>query len=75
MSDALSGLGRLEVYWDEKQKGLWYVETVDGTTNKYVFKINEKIKVGKKKIITNTFVTAGIIDKRNLSVSEIIKIK
>lgn len=75
LSDALSDLGRLEVYWDEKQKGLWYVETVDGTTNKYVFKINEKIKVGKKKIITNTFVTAGIIDKRNLSVSEIIKIK
>lgn len=75
LADALSGLGRMEVYWDEKQKGLWYVETVDGTTNKYVFRINEKIKADGQRITVNSFVTAGIIDKRNLNMFEIIKIK
>lgn len=75
LADALSDLGRLEVYWDEKQKGLWYVETVDGITNKYVFRINEKIKADGQRITVNSFVTAGIIDKRNLNMFEIIKIK
>ena len=75
LADALSDLGRMEVYWDEKLKSLWYIDTVDGITNKYVFRINEKIKATGQKITVNSFVTAGIIDKSTLKMIELIKIK
>lgn len=75
MADALSDLGRMEVYWDGKLKGLWYIDTMDGITNKYVFRVNEKIKANGQKITVNSFVTAGIIDKSTLKMIELIKIK
>lgn len=75
LADALSDLGRMEVYWDGKLKGLWYIDTMDGITNKYVFRVNEKIKANGQKITVNSFVTAGIIDKSTLKMIELIKIK
>lgn len=48
---------------------------MDGITNKYVFRVNEKIKANGQKITVNSFVTAGIIDKSTLKMIELIKIK
>lgn len=75
MRDALAGLEDLEVYWDDRMKNLWFVETEGNTACKYVFRLNERIKADGGKITANAFITAGIINKRNLNMAEIHKIK
>ena len=51
------------------------MDTTDDITCKYVFRINERIKIDGRKITANAFITAGIIDKRNLNMAELFKIK
>lgn len=75
MRDALVNLEELEAYWDERKKSLWFVDTKDDITCKYVFRINERIKIDGRKITANAFITAGIIDKRNVNMAELFKIK
>ena len=75
MRDALVNLEELEAYWDDRKKSLWFVDTKDDITCKYVFRINERIKTDGRKITANAFITAGIIDKGNLNMAELFKIK
>ena len=75
LSDALTMLDNMEVYWDSRLDSLWYVETIGETTYKYVFKLNERIKINKHRVVSNTFVTAGIIQRVNLNMTELTKIR
>ena len=53
MRDALVNLEELEAYWDDRKKSLWFVDTKDDITCKYVFRINERIKIDGRKITAN----------------------
>ena len=73
LADALSDLGKLDLYWDDLQKGLWFIKGNGNQTEKYIFRINDKIKINGKKQVVNEFITSGIIDASNINMVEEIK--
>ena len=64
-----------EVYWDEFAKNIQFITRQDKEVQKFVVNLNYKTKMQGEKKIVNTFITAGVIEERNLGMKNLIKIK
>ncbi len=68
-------MGKCEVYWD-KQKGIFSLSPdKENKVQKFVVELNYRTKIWGVKKTVNAFITAGIIEERNLGMQNIIKIK
>lgn len=64
-----------EVYWDEKAGNIQFITRQDGKVQKFVVSLNYTAKIQGEKKTVNAFITAGILEERNLRMKNLIKIK
>lgn len=64
-----------DMYFDTTKHNIVYAVSRDERSMKFIIKPNSKVKINKKKIPANTFVTAGIVQPYNLQESHLIKIR
>ena len=68
-------MGRCEVYWDEQKRNIQFITRQGNKVQKFVVELNYRTKIWGVKKTVNAFITAGIIEERNLGMQNIIKIK
>lgn len=64
-----------EVYWDERAGNIQFITRQDGKVQKFVVELNYHTKIQGERKTVNVFVTAGIIEERNLGMRNFMKIK
>lgn len=62
-----------EVYWDSNEQNIQFITRQD--VQKFVFKINDFVKVNGTKRMLNYFSTAGKIEGDNLNMQNYTKIR
>lgn len=60
-----------EVYWDSNEQNIQFITRQDGDVQKFVFKINDFVKVDETKRMLNNFSTAGKIEERTLNIYDV----
>lgn len=68
-------MGRCEVYWDKQKRNIQFITRQGNEVQKFVVELNYRTKIWGVKKTVNAFITAGIIEERNLGMQNIIKIK
>ena len=68
-------MGKCEVYWDKKKRNIQFITRQGNEVQKFVVELNYRTKIWGVKKTVNAFITAGIIEERNLGMQNIIKIK
>ena len=68
-------MGRCEVYWDEQKRNIQFITRQEGKVQKFVVSLNYRTEIWSEKKTVNFFITAGIIEERNLNMQNMIKIK
>lgn len=68
-------MGRCEVYWDKQKRNIQFITRQGNEVQKFVVELNYRTKIWGVKKTVNAFITAGIIEERNLGMRNIIKIK
>lgn len=66
---------RCEVYWDGQKRNIQFITRQGNKVQKFVVELNYRTKIWGVKKTVNAFITAGIIEERNLGMQNIIKIK
>ncbi len=64
-----------EVYWDSNEQNIQFITRQDEDVQKFVFKINDFVKVDGIKRMLNNFSTAGKIEGDNLNMQNYTKIR
>ena len=64
-----------EVYWDEKAGNIQFITRQDRKVQKFVVELNYCTKIQGEKRTVNAFITAGVIEERNLGMQNLMKIK
>ena len=68
-------MGKCEVYWDKQKRNIQFITRQENKVQKFVVELNYRTKIWGVKKTVNAFITAGIIEERNLGMQNIIKIK
>ena len=68
-------MGKCEVYWDKQKRNIQFITRQGNEVQKFVVELNYRTKIWGVKKTVNAFITAGIIEERNLGMQNIIKIK
>ena len=68
-------MGKCEVYWDKQKRNIQFITRQGNEVQKFVVEPNYRTKIWGVKKTVNAFITAGIIEERNLGMQNIIKIK
>ena len=68
-------MGKCEVYWDKQKRNIQFITRQGNEVQKFVVELNYRTKIWGVKKTVNAFLTAGIIEERNLGMQNIIKIK
>lgn len=68
-------MGKCEVYWDKQKRNIQFITRQGNEVQKIVVEPNYRTKIWGVKKTVNAFITAGIIEERNLGMQNIIKIK
>lgn len=68
-------MGKCEVYWDKQKRNIQIITRQGNEVQKFVVELNYRTKIWGVKKTVNAFITAGIIEERNLGMQNIIKIK
>ena len=68
-------MGKCEVYWDKQKRNIQFITRQVNEVQKFVVELNYRTKIWGVKKTVNAFITAGIIEERNLGMQNIIKIK
>lgn len=66
---------KCEVYWDKQKRNIQFITRQGNEVQKFVVELNYRTKIWGVKKTVNAFITAGIIEERNLGMQNIIKIK
>lgn len=64
-----------EVYWDSNEQNIQFITRQDEDVQKFVFKLNDFVKVDGIKRMLNNFSTAGKIEGDNLNMQNYTKIR
>ncbi len=64
-----------DMLFDEEKKNIVFVTNQNGKTQKFVIEPNYKLKANGEKIITNAFVTAGLVKEHNMRETKYKKIR
>ena len=67
-------MGKCEVYWDKQKRNIQFITRQGNEVQKFVVELNYRTKIWGVKKTVNAFITAGIIEERNLGMQNIIKI-
>lgn len=68
-------MGKCEVYWDKQKRNIQFITRQGNEVQKFVVELDYRTKIWGVKKTVNAFITAGIIEERNLGMQNIIKIK
>lgn len=68
-------MGKCEVYWDKQKRNIQFITRQGNEVQKFMVELNYRTKIWGVKKTVNAFITAGIIEERNLGMQNIIKIK